>query len=193
MFLSCHYLVLGIDGIGLKSTHLNGRVLEAAADLMFVLLLILIAKGYTVTRARLPQASSIKLAVFVCAYSTIYTTLFIYERIHFDPGTVLYIYESVAGYGLIILRIIGWCMFIYSTFFTLKHYPEKGGFYYPYFSFYTLWFVSGPCIIIIANHIIAEWVREKVKNQFCNLFGYSKMFTKYFLRLFRLWYPLSIL
>ena len=163
MFLSCHYLVLGIDGIGLKSTQLNGRVLEAAADLMFVLLLILVAKGYTVTRARLPQASSIKLAVFVCAYSTIYTTLFIYERIHFDPGTVLYIYESVAGYGLIILRIIGWCMFIYSTFFTLKHYPEKGGFYYPYFSFYTLWFVSGPCIIIIANHIIAEWVREKVK------------------------------
>jgi hypothetical protein len=53
-------------------------------------------------------------------------------------------------------------MFIYSTFFTLKHYPEKGGFYYPFFSFYTLWFVSGPCIIIIANHIIAQWVREKV-------------------------------
>ena len=93
MFLSCHYLVLGIDGIGLKSTQLNGRVLEAAADLMFVLLLILVAKGYTVTRARLPQASSIKLAVFVCAYSTIYTTLFIYERIHFDPGTVLYSLE----------------------------------------------------------------------------------------------------
>ena len=55
-------------------------------------------------------------------------------------------------------------MFIYSTFFTLKHYPEKGGFYYPFFSFYTLWFVSGPCIIIIANHIIAQWVREKVTN-----------------------------
>ena len=75
---------------------------------------------------------------------------------------VLYIYESIAGYGLIVLRTIGWCMFIYSTFFTLKHYPDKGGFYYPYFSFYTLWFVAGPCIIIIANHIIAEWVRQKV-------------------------------
>ena len=88
MFLSAHYLMYGIDGIGLKSTHLNGRVLEAAADLMFVLLLILIAKGYTVTRARLPQPSSIKLAVFVCAYCVIYSALFIYERIHFDPGEV---------------------------------------------------------------------------------------------------------
>ena len=71
-------------------------------------------------------------------------------------------------------------MFIYSNFFTMKHYPEKGGFYYPYFwyvyffhsfgsnihreicSFYTLWFIAAPTMIIISNHIIAEWVREKV-------------------------------
>ena len=88
MLLGAHYVVYGIDGIGLKSSHLFGRMLEAAAELMFVLLLILIAKGYTVTRARLPQASSIKLAVFVCAYTVIYCSLFIYERISFDPGQV---------------------------------------------------------------------------------------------------------
>lgn len=43
----------------------------------------------------------------------------------FDPGEVLYLYESPAGYALIILRIVAWCMFVYSTIFTLKHYPEK--------------------------------------------------------------------
>ena len=88
MLLSAHFLVYGVDGIGLKSTHLFGRILEAAAELMFVLLLILIAKGYTVTRARLPQASSIKLAMFVGSYTVIYCTLFIYDRISFDPGQV---------------------------------------------------------------------------------------------------------
>jgi len=160
--LVCHYLMYALDGIGLNSTKLNGKVLEAAAEFMFVLLLILIAKGYTVTRARLPQASAMKLTVFACSYAVTYVSLFTYETLHFDRGQVLYIYESMAGYGLIILRSVGWCMFIYSTFFTLKHYPEKGGFYYPYFSYYTLWFVAGPCIILIANHIIADWVREKV-------------------------------
>ena len=90
MLLSAHFLVYGVDGIGLKSTHLLGRILEAAAELMFILLLILIAKGYTVTRARLPQASSMKLAVFVCSYCVIYCTLFIYERISFDTGQVSY-------------------------------------------------------------------------------------------------------
>ena len=63
-------------------------MIEAGAELAFVLLIILIAKGYTVTRARLPQASSIKLGVFICCYCVIYTTLFIYEQLHFDPGQV---------------------------------------------------------------------------------------------------------
>ncbi len=56
-------------------------------------------------------------------------------------------------------------MFIYSTFFTLKHYPEKGAFYYPFFSYYTIYFIAGPTIIVIANHVIAEWVREKVNKK----------------------------
>ena len=43
----------------------------------------------------------------------------------FDPGEVLYLYESPAGYGLITLRICAWGMFIYSTVVTLKHYQEK--------------------------------------------------------------------
>ena len=38
---------------------------------------------------------------------------------------VLYLYDSVFGYGLVIMRMVGWLMFIYATFFTLKHYPEK--------------------------------------------------------------------
>ncbi|RXG69171.1 Transmembrane protein [Armadillidium vulgare] len=53
----------------------------------------------------------------------------------FDPGEVLYIYESPAGYGLVGLRGIGWIMFL-----------------------------SGPVVIIISNHVIDKWVREKVVN-----------------------------
>ncbi len=80
----------------------------------------------------------------------------------FDPGLVLYIYESPAGYSLLTLRLVGWLMFVYAIFFTLKHYPEKAGFYIPFFVVYSLWFISGPVIIIISNHVIDKWVREKV-------------------------------
>jgi hypothetical protein len=52
---------------------------------------------------------------------------------------VLYLYESAAGYGLVTLRLLGWLMLLYSCFFTLKHYPDKGRFYTPFLIFYTLW------------------------------------------------------
>lgn len=79
------------------------------------------------TRARLKQKTSVKIGIFMGLYSFIYSILFIWERSVsfqiilcsgssilsilfqvFDPGEVLYIYESPAGYGLIILRLTGW-------------------------------------------------------------------------------------
>jgi hypothetical protein len=45
--------------------------------------------------------SSIKVGVFICAYAITYSTLFIFEQKYSDPGEVLYIYESIAGYGLV--------------------------------------------------------------------------------------------
>ncbi|KAL0281143.1 UNVERIFIED_CONTAM: hypothetical protein PYX00_002219 [Menopon gallinae] len=80
----------------------------------------------------------------------------------FDPGEVLYLYDSPAGYGLIILRIVAWWMFIYSTVFTLKHYPEKATFYYPFNIIGTLWFVAGPGVVLAANNLIDKWVRESI-------------------------------
>ena len=47
ILLSCHYLSYGLNGVGLSNGKLWGRILEASADMIFVLLLILIAKGYT--------------------------------------------------------------------------------------------------------------------------------------------------
>jgi len=160
--LMFHYLTYGVNGVGLVRTKLIGRVLEAASEILFVLLLILLAKGYTVTRARLRQASAIKVTVFMCCYVVAYVALFICEQVYFDPGFVTYLYDSVAGLGLVVLRMAGWASFIYSTAFTLKHYPDKSGFYCPFFCFYTLWFICGPTLIIVANANIPLWVREKV-------------------------------
>ena len=75
-----HYLTYGVNGVGLVRTKLAGRILESASEILFVLLLILLAKGYTVTRARLRQASAIKVTVFMCCYAVVYAALFIYEQ-----------------------------------------------------------------------------------------------------------------
>ncbi|KAG0724907.1 Transmembrane protein 145 [Chionoecetes opilio] len=162
VFLTIHYAKYGLNGVGFPFTKLLGRVLHAASTVMTVLVVLLAAKGFNITRGRLRQNSAVRLTAFMCMYIVTFLCLFIYEQQVFDPGEVLYLYESPAGYGLIVLRLLAWLMFLYSCFFTVKHYPEKSGFYGPFFGFYSLWFLAGPVIIIISNHLIDKWVREKV-------------------------------
>ncbi|XP_056636066.1 transmembrane protein 145-like [Diorhabda sublineata] len=162
LFVSSCYLKLAISGFMVTKIRRFGQILMGISEISFLLLLLLLAKGYTVTRGRLPVRGTVKLTVFMCMYTVTYAALFIYESQVFDPGEVLYLYESPAGYGLIILRVAAWCMFIYSTIFTLKRFPEKGNFYYPFNVFGTVWFVAGPAFIISANTYIDKWVRESV-------------------------------
>ncbi|KAL1441586.1 hypothetical protein MTO96_008549 [Rhipicephalus appendiculatus] len=120
--------------------------------------------GYTVTRGRLKPSTSAKIGTFMTLYVVVYTALFIYERQYFDPGEVLYIYESPAGYGIVALRLVGWGWFVYATVFTLLHYPEKTAFYTRLFLLYTVWLLSAPVIILIAAFVVPKWMREKVIN-----------------------------
>jgi len=65
---------------------------EATAELVFLLMLILMAKGFTVTRGRISTSGSIKLAVFMTVYVLAYAALFIYQayvRLGFSSASVL--------------------------------------------------------------------------------------------------------
>ncbi|CAK1546479.1 unnamed protein product [Leptosia nina] len=150
------------NGVGASAAKITGQFLCGASETTFLLLLILLAKGYTITRGRLKVGFTVKLTVFMCLYVLTYVVIFIYQAKAFDPGEVLYLYESPAGYGLIVLRISGWCAFAYATYFTVKKYPEKNMFYCPFFICGTLWFYAGPLFILTANSYIDKWVRESV-------------------------------
>ncbi len=54
---------------------------EAGGTLVFLLMLILMGKGYTITRGRLSTSGSIKIAVFMTLFTITYIVLFIYEAV----------------------------------------------------------------------------------------------------------------
>ncbi|XP_048775740.2 transmembrane protein 145-like isoform X1 [Ostrea edulis] len=148
---------------GYKETGMEyaARGFGTLSYLTFILMLILMAKGYTITRGRLTSASTIKVSVFFTLYFVTFVILFIYEALVFDAGEVLYLYESPPGYGLITMRLLGWAWFCYSVFFTLKHYKSKSMFYYPFFIFYTVWFWLGPIVSLSAAFAMEKWIRAK--------------------------------
>ncbi|CAB1333993.1 unnamed protein product [Coregonus sp. 'balchen'] len=130
------------DGVGNGSLKIMGKLLFSVSFLVFLLMLILLGKVYTVT----------------------YIILFIYEAEFFDPGEVLYAYDSPAGYGLMGLQLLAYVWFCYAVLISLKHYPEKQPFYIPFFTAYTLWFFAVPVMALIANFGIPRWAREKIVN-----------------------------
>ncbi|GLV38345.1 hypothetical protein CBL_13104 [Carabus blaptoides fortunei] len=73
------YLKYAVNGVLPYRTKIMGNMFNAACETIFLLLLLLLAKGYTTTRGRLPLSASVKLTVFMCLYVITYLTLFIYE------------------------------------------------------------------------------------------------------------------
>lgn len=80
----------------------------------------------------------------------------------FDPGEVLNLYESPAGFCLAGLRFVSWITFISSIASTIRKYSEKSSFYIPFAVLGTLWILAGPAITIIGVNVFDAWVRESV-------------------------------
>ncbi|GFN99366.1 transmembrane protein 145 [Plakobranchus ocellatus] len=165
----------GHTGVEIAKVEVTGRILQRASTTVLVLMLILLGKGFTIARGRLPGATVVKLCVFILFYALAIVALFIWEGKFFDAGKVLYYYESPPGYGLLATHLIGWIWFLQSTIFTLKHAQKKANFYIPFFTFYTVWFWAGPLVILIAMFSMAKWSRQKTVNgveQFITFLGH---------------------
>ncbi|KAK7147361.1 hypothetical protein R3I94_010012 [Phoxinus phoxinus] len=164
LFFCFYWGLYARDGVGNGSLKLLGKLLFSVSFLVFLLMLILLGKGFTVTRARISHSGSVKLSIYMTVYTITYIILFIYEAEFFDPGEVLYAYDSPAGYGLMGLQLLAYVWFSYAVLVSLKHYPEKQPFYIPFFTAYTLWFFAVPVMALIANFGISRWAREKIVN-----------------------------
>ncbi|XP_052003731.1 transmembrane protein 145-like [Xyrauchen texanus] len=164
LFFCIYWGLYARDGVGNGSLKILGKLLFSVSFLIFLLMLILLGKGFTVTRARISHSGSVKLSIYMTVYTITYIILFIYEAEFFDPGEVLYAYDSPAGYGLMGLQLLAYVWFCYAVLVSLKHHPEKQPFYFPFFTAYTLWFFAVPVMALIANFGISRWAREKIVN-----------------------------
>ena len=75
-------------------------------------MLLLVAKGYTITRARLSSRGAVKLTVFIVTYIILLFGTIVWQITVFDPAEVTYISESLPAYLTLGLRIIAWLWFL---------------------------------------------------------------------------------
>ncbi|XP_031775362.1 transmembrane protein 145 [Apis florea] len=156
------YINLGLKGISIESASLFGQLLEACSDILYTILMLLLALGFTVTKSVLTSKQIRWLICFICLISFCQFSLYIYQSDIFDPGLVLYIYESPPGYGLIILKLIAWIIFSLRCFKTVRKMSTKLHFYGSLFSLGSAWFLCHPLTVLCITLLVDEWVRESV-------------------------------
>ncbi|XP_014228558.2 transmembrane protein 145-like [Trichogramma pretiosum] len=166
LFQVYSYVTRALYGYDLHGFHLAGNLLEAVSETCFTSLLLLMSLGYTVTKSVLTPVQSWRLSLFIGLTVSLQLLLFIYQAEAFDPGLVLYLYESPPGYGLIALRIWAWVVFVACCYKTSKAAAAKFHFYGSLLSLGSAWFLCQPLVVITMTFFVDKWVRESVVKGF---------------------------
>ncbi|KAK0088178.1 hypothetical protein PV325_012845 [Microctonus aethiopoides] len=153
---------LGNTGFEAPKTALFGNIFESCAETLYTLLLILMALGYTVTKSVLPAIQIWRIFGFISLIVILQMLLLSYQSEVFDPGLVLYIYESPPGFCLMALKLFAWGVFCTCCFRTCKRTVSKLQFYASLLSLGSAWFLCHPLTVLAITFAVDKWVRQSV-------------------------------
>lgn len=147
MFEIYSYSIRAYMGIDFPGAALTAKLFQASSETLFTVLLLLLALGFTVTKSVLSMIQVWRLLGFVWLSTILQLSLFIYQSEVFDPGLVLYIYESPPGYGLMALKIWTWVVFLLCCYKTSLKAAGKINFYSFLMTLGSGWFLFHPLMV----------------------------------------------
>lgn len=102
-------------GEGLQQLLNISELLQATSEIFLQVLLVLLAFGWTITKARLNENIQRKLTVFFSIYILIYGVLFFFKQEYFDHGQSLLWFFRIKRLlrGNLGLTVIAWVVFIW--------------------------------------------------------------------------------
>ena len=173
-FFFLHYIWYSADGVGNMLFLFLGRLLQLSSETTFLVLLILIAKGWTICCRKISARGRVKIAVFASVYAICWLLAVSYHHFFADKASTLHMYQSGFGYFLCALRFFALGWFWYSVSVTNKKYASKVAFYKKFAASFALWFYGLPVIVIVAQSI-PPWQRFMVVNamEFTFLFAFQ--------------------
>ncbi|PIK41250.1 putative transmembrane protein [Apostichopus japonicus] len=160
LILACGWLKFAHDGITREDLQLSGYITKSVGNVVFASMLVLMSKGYTITRLTMRDVGKMKFVVFVTGFSICHVTLYIIQ-LSTDPQEVHNIYDTPAALGLIVIRIIGTAWGLYGTYFTIKDFPSKREFYSVFILFVIFWFMSEPVVAFLSTFCLPLYCRAK--------------------------------
>ena len=128
-------------------------LLHATSEIFLQVLLVLLAFGWTITKARLNENIQRKLTVFFSIYILIYGVLFFFKQEYFDHGQSILWFLRLKKLlqGNLGLTVIAWVVFISGALSTIRQNPEKQQFYLFFAGVFSIWFLAQPLPAFLAS------------------------------------------
>lgn len=149
------------NGIGLIGLKYTGDTLIVVSHLFLLLLLLLIAKGWTISTEEIQG----KKAFFILfgSYSVIYVTVFAVQVVRYDQASLKSEYESAYGIVLFLLRCLSFLYFLYCLrkTYRVEHIQKNRGFYRRFGFSFSVWFLIFPISMFIIASVDAT-NRDKI-------------------------------
>mgnify|MGYP006127155537 FL=1 len=119
------------------------RVLAGAAEVTMVFSIIILAKGYAITRRKLGQGSWKKIGAFTATYACAWLLLFFWATIAYTDvsGEVVYYKEAPPGIVLVVLRSIAALWVGFAAYTSIKK-GKQLSFFIAFMVLYIVWMVA---------------------------------------------------
>ncbi|XP_076305830.1 transmembrane protein 145-like [Tachypleus tridentatus] len=156
-----HMIKFAFDGMGIEALSVAGEVVRLFAQSLFMLLLLLIAKGWAITRPELTWKP-----VLFCVwllYTFVDVLLYVWNTTEVDVVEDIDEYQTFPGWIIIIFRLIIMTWFLYELRSTMLEENDRAKlrFYLHFGAGILVWFVYLPIVALIALQVSALW-RQKL-------------------------------
>eukprot|EP00949_MAST-11_sp_MAST-11-sp1_P003382 g3382.t1 len=156
-----HFAQAGYDIWSLK---FYGDMAEQTSEMLTMLFIILIGKGWTVVRRKISPNGRAKIAAFMASYwaASLGLLLWNYDSDNMeDEQNVVYKYESQAGLLLVWLRVFALIWLLYALQTTFANYNSKKKFFFVFGALSITWILSLPLMFFMASGM-ELWYRAQV-------------------------------
>lgn len=152
-----HVLSFAFDGEGIDSLSILGDIMDILSQTLFMLLLLLLAKGWAITS----QEMTYKPLLFGVwsSYLCVNILLYVWNKTEVDVIEDIDEYQTWPGGLSLVIRLLIMVWFIYELRITMlyEHNKTKLQFFLHFGASSLVWFVYLPLLVLIAIQISALW------------------------------------
>ncbi|KAH8283456.1 hypothetical protein KR018_002990 [Drosophila ironensis] len=154
-----HLIRFAANGVGEPRLQAAGDVLDILSRTSFMLILLLLAKGWAVTRQQISRTGWIILMSIWVPYCAFHVFLYIWDRTEVDVVSDIDEYQTWPGWIVLVLRTSFMMWFLYELRNTMKyeHSTKKLDFLLHLGASSLVWFIYLPIVAIVALQVSPMW------------------------------------